>query len=105
MLATSLPAMAPTTPEDGSWLVGALMAVDRLVVAIGLLVLVGGGGFVAVAHLPQTASRIIRRLERRTWWLLRVAWWATLIGTLAGLRCTALHRRSSAQPESGRHAA
>jgi|GEM_PF-1052560 len=61
------------------------MAVDRLVVATGLLVLVGGAGFVAVARLPQAASRMTRRLERRTWWLLRVAWWATLIATLAGL--------------------
>jgi copper transport protein len=85
MLAIGLPAMSPATPNDGTWLVGALMAVDRLVVALGLLVLIGGGGFVAVAHLPRTASRIIRRLERRTWRLLQVAWWATLIGTLAGL--------------------
>jgi copper transport protein len=85
MLTTGLPAMAPATPDDGTWLVDALVAVDRLVVAIGLLVLVGGAGFVAVARLPQAASRIIRRLERRTWWLLRAAWWATLLGTLAGL--------------------
>ena len=85
MLAIGLPAMAPATPDHGTRLVDALMAVDRLVVAIGLLVLVGGGGFVAVARLPQAASRMTWRLERRTRWLLRVAWWATLIGTLAGL--------------------
>jgi copper transport protein len=47
--------------------------------------LVGGAGFVALARLPQAASRMTRRLERRSWWLLRVAWWATLTGTLAGL--------------------
>jgi copper transport protein len=85
MLATGLSAIAPAVPNDGAWLVVALMAVDRLVVSTGLLVLVGGAGFVAVARLPQAASRLTRRLERRTWWLLRVAWWATLIGTLVGL--------------------
>jgi hypothetical protein len=30
--------------DAGTWLVGALMAVDRLVVATGLLVLLGGAG-------------------------------------------------------------
>jgi copper transport protein len=85
MLATSLSAIAPAVPHDGTWLVVALMTIDRLVVSTGLLVLVGGAGFVAVARLPQTASRLTRRLERRSWWLLQVAWWATLIGTLAGL--------------------
>jgi copper transport protein len=77
--------MALPAPDDGTWLVGALMAVDRLVVTTGLLVLVGGAGFVAVARLPKAASRMTRRLERRAWWLLGVAWWATLIGTLGGL--------------------
>ena len=85
MLAIGLSAMAPAVPNDGAWLVDALMAVDRLVVSTGLLVLVGGAGFVAVARLPQAASRLTRRLEQRTWWLLQLAWWATLIGTLAGL--------------------
>jgi copper transport protein len=77
--------MALPAPDDGTWLVGALMAVDRLVVTTGLLVLVGGAGFVAVARLPKAASRMTRRLERRAWWLLGVAWWATLMGTLGGL--------------------
>jgi copper transport protein len=61
------------------------MAVDRLVVLTGLLVLLGGAGFVAVARLPTPAWRLTRRVEGRAWWLLRVAWWATLLGTLAGL--------------------
>jgi copper transport protein len=60
------------------------MAVDRLVVLTGLLVLLGGAGFVAVARLPTPAWRLTRRVEGRAWWLLRVAWWATLLGTLAG---------------------
>jgi len=79
------PAVALLAPDDGTWLVGALMAVDRLVVSTGLLVLLGGAGFVAVARLPTPAWRLTRRLEGRAWWLLRVAWWATLLGTLAGL--------------------
>jgi copper transport protein len=66
-------------------LVGALMALDRFVVATGLLVLLGGAGFLAVAGLPKATWRLTRRLERRAWWLLGVAWWATLLGTLAGL--------------------
>jgi copper transport protein len=66
-------------------LVGALMALDRLVVAAGLLVLLGGAGFLAVVRLPKATWRLTRRLERRAWWLLRVAWWATLLGTLVGL--------------------
>jgi copper transport protein len=61
------------------------MAVDRLAVATGLLVLLGGAGFLAVARLPEPAWRLIRRLEWRIWRLLRVAWWATFLGTLAGL--------------------
>jgi copper transport protein len=61
------------------------MAVDRLVVSTALLVLLGGAGFVAVARLPTPAWRLTRRLEGRAWWLLRVAWWTTLLGTLAGL--------------------
>jgi copper transport protein len=85
MLSTGPPAMALPAPDDGTWLVGALVAMDRLVVSIGLLVLVGGVGFVAVARLPTAASRMTRRLERRACWLLQVAWWATLTGTLAGL--------------------
>jgi copper transport protein len=85
MLSIGPPAMALPAADDGTWLVGALMAVDRLVVSIGLLVLVGGAGFVAVARLPKAASRMTRRLERRAWWLLQVAWWATLFGTLAGV--------------------
>jgi hypothetical protein len=50
------------------------MSVDRLVVSTGLLVLLGGAGLVAVA-----------RFEGRAWWLLRVAWWAALVGAVAGL--------------------
>jgi copper transport protein len=50
-----------------------------------LLVLLGGAGLVAVARLPTPAWRLTRRVEGRAWWLLRVAWWATLLGTLAGL--------------------
>ena len=61
------------------------MAVDRLVVLTGLLVLLGGAGFVAVARLPTPAWRLTRRVEGRSWWLLWAAWWATLLGTLAGL--------------------
>ena len=75
--------MALLVPDDGT-LVRALMAVDRLVVSVGLLVLLGGAGFVAVAQL-EAASRMTRRLERRAWWLLGFAWWATAIGTFAGL--------------------
>ena len=79
------PVVALLAPDDGTWLGGALMAVDRLVVSTGLLVLLGGAGFVAVARLPTPAWQLTRRLEGRAWWLLRVAWWATLLGTLAGL--------------------
>jgi copper transport protein len=79
-----LPAVALPAADAGT-LVGALMAVDRLVVLTGLLVLLGGAGFVAVARLPTPAWRLTRRVEGRAWWLLRVAWWATLVGTLAGL--------------------
>jgi copper transport protein len=78
------PAVALPAPGDGT-LVGALMAVDRLIVSAGLLVLLGGAGFLAVARLPTPAWRLTRRVEGRAWWLLRVAWWATLLGTLAGL--------------------
>jgi copper transport protein len=78
------PAVALPGPDDGT-LVGALMAVDRLVVATGLLVLLGGAGFFAVARLPTPAWPLTRRVEGRAWWLLRVAWWATVVGTLAGL--------------------
>jgi copper transport protein len=78
------PALALLAADDGR-LVSALMAVDRLVVSTGLLVLLGGAGFVAVARLPTPAWRLTRRVEGRAWWLLRVAWWATLLGTLAGL--------------------
>jgi copper transport protein len=76
--------MALLAADDGT-LVSALMAADRLVVSTGLLVLLGGAGFVAVARLPTPAWRLTRRVEGRAWWLLRVAWWATLLGTLAGL--------------------
>jgi copper transport protein len=79
-----LPAVALLAADDKT-LVGALMAVDRLVVATGLLVLLGGAGFLAVARLPTPAWPLTRRVEGRAWWLLRVAWWATLVGTLAGL--------------------
>ena len=79
-----LPALALLAPDDGT-LAGAFMAADRLVVSTGLLVLLGGAGYLAVAGLPTPAWRLTRRLERRAWWLLRVAWWATLVGTLAGL--------------------
>jgi copper transport protein len=61
------------------------MAVDRLVVSTGLLVLLGGAGFVAVARLPTPAWRLTRRIEGRAWLLLRAAWWVTLLGTVAGL--------------------
>jgi copper transport protein len=79
-----LPPVAPLAADD-KMLVGALMAVDRLVVATGLLVLLGGAGFLAVARLPTPAWPLTRRVEGRAWWLLRIAWWATLAGTLAGL--------------------
>ena len=79
-----LPAVALAAPDAGT-LVGALVAADRLVVLTGLLVLLGGAGFVAVARLPTPAWRLTRRVEGRAWWLLRAAWWATLVGTLAGL--------------------
>jgi copper transport protein len=82
-----VPEVTPTpfAPDQGTWLVGALMAVDRLVVSTGLLVLLGGAGFVAVARLPTPAWRLTRRIEGRAWLLLRVAWWTTLLGTVAGL--------------------
>jgi copper transport protein len=80
----ALPAVALLGPDGGA-LVGALMAVDRLVITAGLLVLLGGAGFVAVARLPTPAWRLTRRVEGRAWWLLVVAWWATVLGTLAGL--------------------
>jgi copper transport protein len=79
-----LPVVALLAADDKT-LVGALMAVDRLVVATGLLVLLGGAGFLAVARLPTPAWPLTRRVEGRAWWLLRVAWWATVVGTLAGL--------------------
>jgi copper transport protein len=79
------PAVALLAPDGGTWLVGALMAADRLLVSTGLLVLLGGAGLVAVARLPTPAWRLTRRIEGRAWWLLRVAWWTTLLGTLAGL--------------------
>jgi copper transport protein len=79
-----LPAVALLAADAGT-LVGALMAVDRLVVLTGLLVLLGGAGFVAVARLPTPAWRLTRRVEGRAWWLLRAAWWATALGTVAGL--------------------
>jgi copper transport protein len=65
--------------------IGALMALDRLVVATGLLVLLGTTGVVAVAQLATPAWRLNQRLERRAWQLLELAWWATLLGSLAGL--------------------
>jgi len=71
-------------PDDGT-LVGVLMAVDRLIVATGLLVLLGGAGFVAVARLPTPAWRLTRQVEGRAWWLLRGVWWATFLATLGGL--------------------
>lgn len=64
---------------------GALMALDRLIVATGLLVLLGTTGVVAVARLATPAWRLNQRLERRAWRLLELAWWVTLLGTLAGL--------------------
>jgi copper transport protein len=81
----ALPAVALLGSDDGTWLADALMAVDRLLVTAGLLVLLGGAGFVAVARLPTPAWRLTGRVEGRAWWLLVVAWWATLVGTLAGL--------------------
>jgi copper transport protein len=77
-------ALALLAPDDGT-LAGALMAADRLVVSTGLLVLLGGAGFLAVARLPTPAWRLTRQLERRAWWKFWVAWCATLAGTLAGL--------------------
>src|ERR687897_764417 len=79
-----LPVVALLAADDKT-LVGALMAAARLAVATGLLVLLGGAGFLAVARLPTPAWPLTRRVEGRAWWLLRVAWWATLVGTLAGL--------------------
>src|SRR5215218_8595192 len=79
-----LPTVALLAADDKT-LVGALMAVDRLVVATGLLVLLGGAGFLPVARLPTPAWPLTRRVEGRAWWLLRIAWWAALAGTLAGL--------------------
>jgi copper transport protein len=79
------PVVALLAPGGGTWLVGALMALDRLVVSAGLLVLLGGAGFVAVARLPTPAWRLTRQVEGRAWFLLRAAWWTTLLGTLAGL--------------------
>jgi copper transport protein len=79
------PAVALLALGGGTWLVGALMAADRLVVSTGLLVLLGGAGFVAVARLPTPAWRMTRRIEGRAWWLLRAAWWTSVLGTLAGL--------------------
>ena len=64
---------------------GALMALDRFVVATSLLVLRGTTGVVAVARLATPAWQLNRRLERRAWRLLELAWWVTLLGTLAGL--------------------
>jgi copper transport protein len=64
---------------------GALMALDRLVVATGLLVLLGVTGLLAVARLATPAWRLNERLERQAWRLLEVAWWVTLLGTLTGL--------------------
>jgi copper transport protein len=79
------PAVALLAPDAGTWLMDALMAVDRLVVSSGLLVLLGCAGLLAVARLPTPAWRLTRRVEGRAWFLLRVAWWATLLGTLVGL--------------------
>src|SRR5215217_847343 len=79
-----LPALALLAADDKT-LVGALMAADRLAVTTGLLVLLGGAGLLAVARLPTPAWPLTRRVEGRAWWLLRIAWWATLAGTLAGL--------------------
>ena len=79
-----LPAVALLAADDKT-LVSALMAVDRLVVTTGLLVLLGGAGFLAVARLPTPAWPLTPRVEGRAWWLLQVAWWATLVATLAGL--------------------
>ena len=72
-------------PDGGISVIDALMALDRLVVATGLLVLLGTTGVVAVARLATPAWRLNQRLERRAWRLLEVAWWVTLLGTLAGL--------------------
>jgi copper transport protein len=38
-----------------------------------------------VARLPTPAWPLTPRVEGRAWWLLQVAWWATLVATLAGL--------------------
>jgi copper transport protein len=78
-------AVTLVAPDGGMWVMGALMALDRLVVATGLLVLLGTTGFVAVARLATPAWRLNQRLERRAWRLLELAWWVTLLGTLAGL--------------------
>jgi copper transport protein len=84
-MADGLSAPLTRAPEAEPALLGAFMAVDRLVVLTGLLVLLGGAGFVAVARLPTPAWRLTRRVEARAWWLLRAAWWTTLLGTLGGL--------------------
>ena len=60
-------------PDGGIWVMGALMALDRLVVATGLLVLLGTTGVVAVARLATPAWRLNQRLERRPWRLLELA--------------------------------
>ena len=77
--------MTLLAPDGGISVIDALMALDRLVVATGLLVLLGTTGVVAVARLATPAWRLNQRLERRAWRLLEVAWWVTLLGTLAGL--------------------
>jgi copper transport protein len=82
---TQAPPAVALLASDDKTLVGALMAVDRLIVTAGLLVLLGGAGFLAVARLPTPAWQLTRRVEARAWWLLRVAWWATVVATLAGL--------------------
>ena len=77
--------MTLLAPDGGSSVIDALMALDRLIVATGLLVLLGTTGVVAVARLATPAWRLNQRLERKAWQLLEVAWWVTLLGTLAGL--------------------
>ena len=79
------PTAALLVSARGGLLLDALVAVDRWVVSVGLLVLLGGAGFLAVARLPWAASRMTRRLQRRAFWLLRNAWWAALAGSVAGL--------------------
>jgi copper transport protein len=80
------PEQAEGQPPLGSARQDQLVECDRhSPVATGLLVLLGTTGVVAVARLARPAWRLHQRLERRAWRLLELAWWVTLVGSLAGL--------------------